>query len=50
MANTHTEELKTEDEWEDAFPVLMELWTDAPGQFTRRSFLEFLHELREIEG
>lgn len=50
MAGTRIDELKTEDEWTEAFPVMMQLWEDAPREFTQESFLEFLHELRNREG
>jgi len=50
MAETHVEELVTEPEWEAAYPVMMQLWDDTPRELARGSYLELLHELRDVEG
>ncbi|MFC4448602.1 GNAT family N-acetyltransferase [Halorussus aquaticus] len=50
MLDVRIDELETEDEWKEAFPVMRQLWKDTSHEFTRDSFVELLHELTEIEG
>lgn len=50
MPSVDIEELETEAEWDAAFPVMAQLWTDTPREFTRASFVEFVRELRVTEG
>ncbi|MEA5386214.1 GNAT family N-acetyltransferase [Haloarculaceae archaeon H-GB11] len=50
MTNIRIDELKTEAEWKDAFPIMMQLWKDTPRELTQSSFFDLLQELSETEG
>jgi hypothetical protein len=50
MTDVRIDELTTEAAWEDAFPLMMQLWEDAPREFTEKSFPDFIEALRETEG
>lgn len=50
MTNVQIDELTTEAAWEDAFPLMMQLWEDAPREFTEEAFLDFIQALRQTES